>query len=100
MGNFATYSRFNLTGPNALTPIIKVYTNRKGEFIKGEIIPFKQIKNVALSYDHSNGVIHKIKDLTKLDFPELNHRLVIEPDGKFSMPLERKMTPKKISLHK
>ncbi len=96
LGNFATYSRFNLTGPNALTPIIKVYTNRKGEFIKGEIIPFKQIKNVALAYDSSNGVIHKIKDLTKIDFPELNHRLVIEPDGKFSMPLERKMVPKKV----
>ncbi|WP_075591077.1 CapA family protein [Labilibacter marinus] len=99
MGNFATYSRFNLTGPNALTPIIKVYTTRSGEFVKGEIIPFKQIKNVALTYDHSHGVIHKIKDLTRIDFPELNHRLIIEPDGKFSMPFERKMQPKGIGLN-
>ncbi len=91
MGNFATYSRFNLSGPNALTPIIKIFTTQDGEFIKGEIIPFKQIKNVALAYDHSNAVIHKIKDLTRIDFPELNHRLVIEPDGKFSMPFEKKM---------
>ena len=97
MGNFATYSRFNLSGPNALTPIIKVYTTPKGEFVKGEIIPFKQIKNIALAYDHSNGVIHKIKDLTRIDFPELNHRLVIEPDGKFCMPFERKMKAKGIS---
>ena len=98
LGNFATYSRFNLTGPNALTPIIKVYTTRKGEFVKGEIIPFKQIKNVALAYDHNKAVIYKIKDLTKIDFPELNHRLVIEPDGKFSMPLERNMVPKGVEF--
>ncbi len=94
LGNFATYSRFNLSGPNALTPIIKVYTNKEGEFVKGEIIPFKQVKNVALMYDNSNAVIHKIKDLTLLDFPELRDRLIIESDGKFSMPFETKMKPR------
>ncbi|MCW3805031.1 CapA family protein [Plebeiibacterium marinum] len=96
LGNFATYSRFNLSGPNALTPIIKVYTNKKGEFIKGQIIPFKQIKNVALTYDNSNAVIHKIKDLTRIDFPELNDRLMFENNGWFSMPFERKMNSKPI----
>ncbi|SMO61851.1 capsule synthesis protein PGA_cap [Saccharicrinis carchari] len=99
LGNFATYSRFNLSGPNGLTPILKIYTNRKGEFVKGEIIPFKQIKNVALTYDHSKAVIYKIKDLTKMDFPELNHRLIIEPNGNFSMPFERKMQPKGIGFN-
>jgi hypothetical protein len=94
LGNFATYSRFNLTGPNALTPIVKVYTNTKGEFIKGQIIPFRQIKNVALSYDESKAVIYKIKDLTRIDFPELNGRLMIEDSGEFSMPFEKKMKPK------
>lgn len=98
MGNFATYSRFNLSGPNALTPIVKVYTTSEGAFIKGEIIPFKQIKNVALVYDHSHGVIHKIKDLTRIDFRELNDRLMFEDNGCFSMPFERKMVPKGISM--
>ena len=99
LGNFATYSRFNLAGANGLTPIIKVYTNRKGEFVKGEIIPFKQVKNVALTYDHSGAVIYKIKDLTRMDFPELNHRFMIEPNGKFSMPFERKLQPKGLELN-
>jgi len=93
LGNFASYSRFNLDGPNALAPIVKVYTNSKGEFIKGKIIPFKQVKNVALMYDESKSVIYKIKDLTYMDFPELRDRLIIEPDGNFSMPFERKLIP-------
>ncbi len=91
MGNFATYSRFNLSHPNSLTPIVKVFTNNKGEFIKGQIIPFKQVKNVALTYDESNAVIYKIKDLTTIDFPELNDRLMFENNGWFSMPFERKL---------
>ncbi len=98
LGNFATYSRFNLSGPNGLTPMLKIYTTKEGEFVKGEIIPFKQVKNVALIYDHNKAVIHKIKDLTRIDFPELNDRLVIEPDGKFSMPFERKMKPKGMEM--
>lgn len=93
LGNFATYSRFNLSGPNALTPMVKIFTTPKGEFIKGKIIPFKQVKNVALMYDESGAIIYKIKDLTHMDFPELNDRLVIEPDGMFSMPFEKKMQP-------
>ncbi len=97
MGNFATYSRFNLASPNNLTPIVKVFTNHKGEFIKGQIIPFKQVKNVALTYDHSNAVIYKIKDLTSIDFPELKDRLMFENNGWFSMPFERRMKPRGIS---
>ncbi len=93
LGNFATYSRFNLSGPNALTPMIKVYTNEKGEFISGQIIPFKQVKNQGLFYDNSNTVIYKIKDLTTMDFPELNNKLIIQNDGYFSMPFSKKMKP-------
>ncbi len=91
LGNFASYSRFNLSSPNDLAPIVKIYTNKNGEFIKGQIIPFKQIKNVALAYDKNHSVIYKIKDLTKMDFPELNDRLMFENNGWFSMPFERKL---------
>ncbi|TLX76090.1 CapA family protein [Labilibacter sediminis] len=93
LGNFATYSRFNLSGANALTPMVKIYTTPTGEFVEGKIIPFKQVKNVALMYDEHKAVIFKIKDLTRMDFPELNHRLIIEDDGRFSMPYERKLKP-------
>ncbi len=90
LGNFASYSRFNLSGPNALAPIVKVYTNEKGEFLKGKIIPFKQIKYESLTYDETKAVIYKIKDLTYMDFPELRDFLVIEPNGDFSMPFREK----------
>ncbi len=97
LGNFATYSRFNLSGPNALTPMIKIYTDEKGEFIKGQIIPFKQVKYQGLFYDNTNAVIHKIKDLTTMDFPEMNNKLIIQNDGYFSMPFSRKMKSKGFS---
>ncbi len=94
LGNFASYSRFNLSSPNDLAPIVKIFTNNKGEFIKGQVIPFKQVKNVALMYDQNNSVIYKIKDLTTIDFPELKDRLMFENNGWFSMPFERKIKPK------
>ncbi len=98
LGNFASYSRFNLAPPNNLAPIVKIFTNNKGEFIKGRIIPFKQIKGVALTYDHNRSVINKIKNLTNTDFPELKDRLMLESNGWFSMPFERKRTPKGIII--
>jgi len=98
LGNFAAYSRFNLASPNDLAPIVKIFTNTSGEFIKGQIIPFKQIKGVALTYDHNKSVIYKIKNLTKIDFPELKDRLMFEDNGWFSMPFETKLISKGLSF--
>ncbi len=43
MGNFATYARFNLKGICGIAPIIKLFVNKKGEFLSGTINSTKQV---------------------------------------------------------
>ena len=69
LGNFCTYSRFNLGGPAGYAPILKVFTDRQGEFLKGFIFPIKQIGEGGPQLDENNSVVKKIKSLTKKDFP-------------------------------
>ncbi len=70
LGNFCTYGRFSLNGPAGFAPIIKVFTNEKGEFQKGEITPIYQQKTHGPKIDPQKRVIAKIKELTKADFPD------------------------------
>jgi len=79
LGNFCTYGRFNLKGVSGIAPIVKIYTNAKGKFLKGEIIPIKQIGAGIPKIDASKTVISKIQDLTKKDFPEI--KLIIDDLG-------------------
>lgn len=79
MGNFCTYSRFNLKGVNGIAPIIKVYVNKKGEFLKGKIYPVKQEGEGVPVYDSTNAAIKEITSLTKEDIPEAP--LVISETG-------------------
>ncbi|WP_289053600.1 CapA family protein [Carboxylicivirga marina] len=89
LGNFCTYSRFNLTGANGLSPVVQIWTNDDGSFVRGKIHSYHQIKGKGTLRDRSNAVVFKMRDLTKIDFPELNHRLVIDDDGDFYMPYEK-----------
>jgi len=79
LGNFCTYARFNLKGPNGVAPIMKVYTNRQGEFLKGEIIPIKQVGSGIPVIDEDKLVIKLIRELTENDFPE--SKIIIDDMG-------------------
>lgn len=79
LGNFCTYGRFNLSGVNGIAPIIKVYTDPKGKFIYGEIIPIQQFGAGGPKIDDKKKAIKKIQELTKKDFPENN--LMIDDSG-------------------
>jgi len=79
MGNFATYGRFNLKGEAGIAPIMKVFVDRKGKFLKGQIIATKQIGEGVPVLDASGEVIEKVRDLTAVDFPE--SQLRISNDG-------------------
>ncbi len=80
LGNFCTYRRFNLTGPNGYAPIMKVFVNQEGAFLKGEIIPVYQDKQIGgTKFDYQKRAIRKIKELTDADFPD--HNLQINDDG-------------------
>ncbi|MCF6365507.1 MAG: CapA family protein [Bacteroidales bacterium] len=70
MGNFITYRRFNINGVSGLSPIIKVYINGKGEFIKGKITATYQNKMTGTKLDPNNRVITRMQQLIKQDIPE------------------------------
>lgn len=75
LGNFCTYGGINVAGINGWAPIIKVYTNSKGIFIKAQITPTYQISRDRVKIDIANRVIAKIQELTKKDFPEVPVRI-------------------------
>lgn len=70
LGNFCTYSRFNLKNYNGFAPIIKVNLNAKGEFISGKIISIKQEGEGGPKPDENNNALKQIIELTGLDIPD------------------------------
>jgi poly-gamma-glutamate capsule biosynthesis protein CapA/YwtB (metallophosphatase superfamily) len=70
LGNFCTYGRFNLAGPNGLAPIVKLNVDATGKFISGRIIPVMQPWPGGVRYDENRQVIKKIKELVAADIPE------------------------------
>jgi hypothetical protein len=84
LGNFCTYRRFNLRGPNGIAPIIKVQMTPAGRFLKGEIIPVNQPGSGGASLDPQKRIISKLQELTRMDFPEIP--LIIDPEGIITIP--------------
>lgn len=70
LGNFSTYARFNLSGPNGMAPIVKVYTNKEGKFLSGQIFSVRQIGEGGAQLDPYNKVLKRIQELNHQDFPE------------------------------
>ncbi len=70
LGNFCTYGRFNLAGPNGIAPILKINVDIKGKFLSGRIIPIYQPWPGGVKIDSNRRVINKIRELTTFDFPE------------------------------
>jgi hypothetical protein len=70
LGNFLTYGRFNLSGPNGIAPLLIINTDLSGKFVSGRIIPVYQTKTDGVKYDTLGRVIRKIRELTSSDFPE------------------------------
>jgi poly-gamma-glutamate capsule biosynthesis protein CapA/YwtB (metallophosphatase superfamily) len=79
LGNFCTYRGISIAGVNGLAPIIKVYTDRDGRFLKGAITPTQQSYETGVRIDPERKVITKIQELTKKDFPE--SRIQIDDNG-------------------
>jgi len=70
LGNFCTYGRINVAGPNGLAPIIKINVDRHGKFLSGRIIPVFQTSPGGVKYDYEKRVVNKIKELMAVDFPD------------------------------
>lgn len=70
LGNFCTYRRFNLSGPNGIAPIIKVKTDTCGKFVEAKVIAVRQNSMGYVVPDPLNRVIFKLRELIATDFPE------------------------------
>jgi hypothetical protein len=80
LGNFLTYGRFNLRGPNGLAPILKIKTNGTGEFLEGQIESFIQDYQLGPIKDYRNRAAKSMGELTNMDFPE--SQISIEDSGR------------------
>ncbi len=70
LGNFCTYARFNLRGENGIAPVIKVFTDRDGKFMKAEVTPIRQIGRGEPVIDRNRGAIRSLQRLLAEDFPQ------------------------------
>lgn len=79
LGNFATYGRFNLSGPNGIAPIVKVTVDMEGGFLEGEVVSVYQSGEGGPRVDPAGRAFSTMKRLTEVDFPD--QELVMEGDG-------------------
>lgn len=79
LGNFATYGRFNLSGPNGVAPIVELNLDTDGTFIDGKIHSTKQVGRGGPIMDEQNRALREIQELTRVDIPE--SLLSIDSDG-------------------
>jgi len=79
LGNFATYGRFDITGACGISPIVKIFVNKKGEFLSGKIYSVKLIGRGIPVVDKEQRALKEITDLTRSDIPE--SQLIIKTDG-------------------
>jgi len=81
LGNFCTYERFNLTGPNGVAPIVKVFMDKSGKMYYAKVFSTYQIDGVGTKKDKYNRALQYIKTLTSEDFPEMESVMEITNDG-------------------
>ncbi len=81
MGNFATYGRFNLSGPQGVGEILEVGLGDDGRFVGGRIIGTVQEGRGRPALDPQNQAADLVRMLTAADFPELGPK--VAQDGTF-----------------
>ncbi len=79
LGNFCTYGRFNLRGETGIAPIVKVYVDPGGKFLKAEVTPIVQLKRGEPRIDSRKRAIKSLQRLLREDFPD--SRLQITDEG-------------------
>lgn len=82
LGNFCTYGRFNLRGPNGIAPVIKAHVDSKGKFLFGEVIPIYQPGAGGPQVDPRKRVIYKLQELNRINFPEI--KISVDDTGRIN----------------
>jgi hypothetical protein len=81
LGNFATYGRFNLSGPMGLTTVLEVTLDHEGKLVSGKILPGKQLDKGIPAKDPTGEAIGVLRTLSQEDFGTTAP--VIAQDGTF-----------------
>jgi poly-gamma-glutamate capsule biosynthesis protein CapA/YwtB (metallophosphatase superfamily) len=79
LGNFCTSGDFSISGISGYAPVVKIFTDRKGKFVRGQIFSFLQKDKTGPVADKNNLAAKEIKRLTELDFPQTD--LTVSDDG-------------------
>lgn len=80
LGNFSTWGRFNLRGPNGIAPIVKLFVDKEGKFLHGKVIPTYQDGKKGTLIDEQKRIIYKLQLLTQTDFPETSIKILDNGD--------------------
>ena len=71
LGNFWTYGRFNIRGPNGLAPIVEVAMAPDGSLLSAQVHSAIQVDRGIPVYDPTHRAAAMVAELTALDFPEV-----------------------------
>ena len=82
LGNFLTYGRFNLKGPNGEAPLFRIRLDNAGRFMEGQIHSFYQDYQLGPRLDMNAKATHTIRSLSIEDFPE--SPIIIDETGRIS----------------
>ncbi len=71
LGNFLTYGNMNISGVTGVTAILKAELDENtGDFLRGKIVPVRQVDRGIPIYDESFEAVELITSLTANDFPD------------------------------
>lgn len=82
LGNFWTWARFNLRGPNGLAPVLDLEVDRDGRAVRARIISARQTGLGSPRLDPEARAARLVGDLSREDFPEAG--LEVAGDGRIT----------------
>ena len=84
LGNFWTYGRFNLKGPNGIAPVAEVNIDKTGRILSVRLHSTMQDHPGGPRLDTSGAAAKFVAQLTAQDFPEVRAQFL--PDGRVVAP--------------
>ncbi|PSQ77036.1 MAG: capsular biosynthesis protein [Bacteroidetes bacterium QH_8_67_23] len=92
LGNFATYGRFNLSGPLGLGMVLEAELGPAGRFLGGRLLPTRQLGEGVPVPDRRGEAVRLVRRLSRADFP--GGPFTILPGGRlFSRRAVRPLPP-------
>ena len=86
LGNFWTWARFNLRGPNGLAPVLDLEVDRQGRVMAARVVSARQTGLGSPRLDPGGRAADLIAELSREDFPEVE--LEFGADGRISWSAE------------